>query len=166
MNLGGIKVSSAEIERVLDTVPGIQRTAAVAINPPGGGPSELVIYAVTDGTRTDRAPLLADLQQAIKTRLNPLFRIADLADGAEPAGHPVEQDHAPRAPRPVPPGLRRADLTLSLSRRRERATDCVSAGGSFVARAVGRREGGAAGRRKRASPADRLPSPVCGRGEG
>jgi acetyl-CoA synthetase len=78
MNLGGIKISSAEIERVLDTVAGIQRTAAVAINPPGGGPSELVIYAVTDGSRTDRAPLLADLQQAIKTRLNPLFRIADL----------------------------------------------------------------------------------------
>ncbi len=78
MNLGGIKVSSAEIERVLDTVPGIQRTAAIAIDPAGGGPSELVIYAVTDGTRADRAPLLADLQQAIKTRLNPLFRIADL----------------------------------------------------------------------------------------
>jgi acetyl-CoA synthetase len=78
MNLGGIKVSSAEIERVLDTVPGVQRTAAVAINPPGGGPSELVIYLVTDGTRIDRDPLLADLQQALKTRLNPLFRIADL----------------------------------------------------------------------------------------
>jgi acetyl-CoA synthetase len=78
MNLGGIKVSSAELERVLDTVPGIQRTAAIAINPPGGGPSELVVYAVTDGTRTDRGPLLADLQQALKTRLNPLFRIADL----------------------------------------------------------------------------------------
>ena len=78
MNLGGIKVSSAEIERVLDTVAGIQRTAAVAINPAGGGPSELVVYAVTDGSRTDRAPLLADLQQALKARLNPLFRIADL----------------------------------------------------------------------------------------
>ncbi len=78
MNLGGIKVSSAEIERVLDTVPGVQRTAAVAINPPGGGPSELVVYVVTDGSRIDRDPLLADLQRALKTRLNPLFRISDL----------------------------------------------------------------------------------------
>jgi acetyl-CoA synthetase len=78
MNLGGIKVSSAEIERVLDTVPGVQRTAAVAINPAGGGPSELVVYVVTDGTRIDRDPLQADLQRALKTRLNPLFRITDL----------------------------------------------------------------------------------------
>ena len=46
MNLGGIKVSSAEIERVLDGVPGVLRTAAVAINPPGGGPSELVVFVV------------------------------------------------------------------------------------------------------------------------
>jgi acetyl-CoA synthetase len=75
MNLGGIKVSSAEIERVLDGVPGVSRTAAIAVNPPGGGPSELVIYAVASGER-DR--LLALLQRAIKEQLNPLFRIADL----------------------------------------------------------------------------------------
>ena len=82
MNLGGIKVSSAEIERTLDGVPGVRRTAAIAVNPAGGGPSELVIYAVIDpvsdlGAEGDGA-LLPRLQQAIKERLNPLFRITDL----------------------------------------------------------------------------------------
>jgi acetyl-CoA synthetase len=78
MNLGGIKVSSAEIERVLDTVAGVRRTAAVAVNPAGGGPSELVIYAVVEDPAEAVPALTARLQQAIKTRLNPLFRIADV----------------------------------------------------------------------------------------
>ena len=46
MNLGGIKVSSAEIEGVLNSVNGIQEVAAIAVPPPDGGPSQLVIYAV------------------------------------------------------------------------------------------------------------------------
>jgi acetyl-CoA synthetase len=83
MNLGGIKVSSAEIERTLDEVPGVRRSAAIAINPAGGGPSELVIYAVIDGfgagvAATDQQAWLPRLQQAVKERLNPLFRISDL----------------------------------------------------------------------------------------
>jgi acetyl-CoA synthetase len=78
MNLGGIKVSSAEIERVLDTVPGVRRTAAIAVNPEGGGPSELVVYAVIADAAEPRAALAARLQQALKTRLNPLFRISDV----------------------------------------------------------------------------------------
>jgi acetyl-CoA synthetase len=81
MNLGGIKVSSAEIERTLDGVPGVRRSAAIAINPPGGGPSELVVYAVVDPAEEPGAPSAAwlpRLQQAIKERLNPLFRITDL----------------------------------------------------------------------------------------
>ena len=44
MNLSGIKVSSAEIEEVLNGVDGIQETAAVAVSPEDGGPSQLVIY--------------------------------------------------------------------------------------------------------------------------
>jgi acetyl-CoA synthetase len=79
MNLGGIKVSSAEIERTLDEVPGIGRSAAIAVNPPDGGPSLLVIYAViADAGADPRAVWLPRLQQAIKDRLNPLFRISDL----------------------------------------------------------------------------------------
>jgi acetyl-CoA synthetase len=76
MNLGGIKVSSAEIERVLDTVDGVTRTAAIAVNPAGGGPSRLVIYAVAPGKARDA--LEPVLQEAIKRKLNPLFRISDV----------------------------------------------------------------------------------------
>ena len=35
MNLGGIKVSSAEIERVLNAMPGVVETAAIAVPPLG-----------------------------------------------------------------------------------------------------------------------------------
>ena len=78
MNLGGIKVSSAEIEQVLQTVPNILETAAIAISP-GGGPSLLVIYAVCSANQTLSKPeLMAALQQAIKRDLNPLFKIHDL----------------------------------------------------------------------------------------
>lgn len=78
MNLGGIKVSSAEIEQVLLSVPGVLETAAIAVSA-DGGPSQLVIYAVCPGLATDgKARMAAAMQQAIKTELNPLFKIHDL----------------------------------------------------------------------------------------
>ncbi len=79
MNLGGIKVSSAEIERVLNRVEGVLETAAIALNPPGGGPSLLVVVAVLKlGVNADEASLLSAMQKRIKTDLNPLFKIHDL----------------------------------------------------------------------------------------
>jgi len=78
MNLGGIKVSSAEIERVLGKLPGVNDVAAIAAAPPGGGPSLLIIYAVVDPA-VDHSPevWLTAMQQAIRTDLNPLFRVAE-----------------------------------------------------------------------------------------
>jgi acetyl-CoA synthetase len=79
MNLGGIKVSSAEIEQALNTVEEVCETAAIAISPPEGGPSQLVIYAVvTPETHKDKEAIEADLQKAIAQRLNPLFKIRNL----------------------------------------------------------------------------------------
>lgn len=83
MNLGGIKVSSAEIERVLNTHPALFETAAIAIEPAGGGPSELVIYAVLKNLKDTQAEdtsakLTAELQMQLKQHLNPLFKIYDL----------------------------------------------------------------------------------------
>jgi acetyl-CoA synthetase len=78
MNLGGIKVSSAEIERALQSVEGVTETAAVAVSP-GGGPSLLVVYAVcARGIPPDRDTLMAAMQSAIRRELNPLFRIHDV----------------------------------------------------------------------------------------
>ena len=74
MNLGGIKVSSAEIEGVLNSVSEIQEVAAIAVPPPDGGPSQLVIYAVLL-PGADTGSLTTSLQSAIRSHLNPLFRI-------------------------------------------------------------------------------------------
>jgi len=80
MNLGGIKVSAAEIEQVLNSVAGICQTAAIAVSPPNGGPSQLVIYAVVAPEwQQDKVALKTELQKAIALRLNPLFKIYDLA---------------------------------------------------------------------------------------
>jgi len=78
MNLGGIKVSSAEIEQVLHRVPGVFETAAIAISP-DGGPSQLVIYAVCPGhNASGQEAMLAMMQSTIKRDLNPLFKIHEL----------------------------------------------------------------------------------------
>lgn len=79
MNLGGIKVSSAEIERTLNVVPNVVETAAIAMNPAGGGPSLLVIHAVCrDKTAANKDSLLSAMQAALKRDLNPLFKIQDV----------------------------------------------------------------------------------------
>jgi acetyl-CoA synthetase len=79
MNLGGIKVSSAEIERVVKTSADVQDVAAVAVPPAGGGPSQLVIFAVpAQAGGASREELLARMQQALRRELNPLFKIHDV----------------------------------------------------------------------------------------
>ena len=80
MNLSGIKVSSAEIEEVLNTVSGVQETAAVAVSPTGGGPSQLVIYAVLiqPESASTKQELHTTLQAEISQHLNPLFRIHEI----------------------------------------------------------------------------------------
>jgi acetyl-CoA synthetase len=79
MNLGGIKVSSADIERAINTVEIISETAAIAIAPSHGGPSQLVIYAVVvPGAQVTATALKPILQATIAQQLNPLFKIQDL----------------------------------------------------------------------------------------
>lgn len=79
MNLGAIKISSAEIERTLAAIPNILETAAIAVNPVGGGPSHLVIYAVPkSGHDINRVELKLAMQNLIKDHLNPLFKIHDI----------------------------------------------------------------------------------------
>lgn len=77
MNLGGIKISSVEIERVLNTVDEVRESAAVAVNPPGGGPSLLYVFIVPrDASQPlDNDSLKTGLQDSIRKQLNPLFKI-------------------------------------------------------------------------------------------
>lgn len=76
MNLGGIKVSAVEIEKVLNQHEAVVETAAVAVTPPEGGPEQLVVFFVPQpGIRTES--LKIELQKMLSQQLNPLFRIAD-----------------------------------------------------------------------------------------
>jgi acetyl-CoA synthetase len=71
-----VKVGCAEIERVLNALPGIHETAAVAIAPPGGGPSRLTIFTVVAGGNTSSVEMLrTQFQKAISSQLNPLFHV-------------------------------------------------------------------------------------------
>jgi acetyl-CoA synthetase len=76
MNLGGIKVSSAEIERSVLGLDGVADVAAIAVDPPAGGPSLLVLFVV--GTGLNPEAVKGAAQKSIAARLNPLFRVHDV----------------------------------------------------------------------------------------
>lgn len=77
MNLGGIKISSAEIERTLVGIDDIRETAAIAITPAQHGPSQLVIFAATTAS-LDKTNIMKIMQARINSQLNPLFKIHDV----------------------------------------------------------------------------------------
>lgn len=73
MNLGGIKISSAEIERVLNQVEPVIESAAVSYSP-SHGPDQLILFAVLSH-EMDTSHLQKKMNQALKTELNPLFKV-------------------------------------------------------------------------------------------
>lgn len=79
MNLGGIKVSSAELEDVVGAADGVVECAAIAVSPAEGGPDRLVVFVVVSGgSSVDGDALKADMQDRIRSHLNPLFRIHEV----------------------------------------------------------------------------------------
>ncbi|MDN5215353.1 AMP-binding protein [Fulvivirgaceae bacterium BMA12] len=86
MNLGGIKVSSVQIEEILNSLDLFKETAAVAVPSAEGGPANLVIYGVEKTSDLSFEEKLQAVQKAIKEQLNPLFKAEDL----------VLIDHLPR----------------------------------------------------------------------
>ncbi|CAL5214128.1 unnamed protein product [Lathyrus oleraceus] len=78
MNLGGIKTSSVEIERVCDRADErVLETAAVSVAPANAGPEQLVILVVLkNGYKSDAETLKKIFSKAIQTNLNPLFKIS------------------------------------------------------------------------------------------
>lgn len=82
MNLGGIKVSSVEIERVCNGVDdAILETAAIGVPPLGGGPEQLLIAVVfkdpsDSGLNLDELKVL--FNKMLQKKLNPLFKVSSV----------------------------------------------------------------------------------------
>ena len=78
MNLGGIKISSAKLERVMNQIEHVKETAAVAVSLEGG-PNSLVVFvviesdAVTEKSVTEKS-LKMEINKRIRSELNPLFK--------------------------------------------------------------------------------------------
>ena len=70
MNLGGIKVSPLELERIVDGHPAVYESAAVAVQPEGEGAERLVVYIVPEAASGAAGPR------------------ADGRTGSPPSGHP------------------------------------------------------------------------------
>jgi acetyl-CoA synthetase len=78
MNLGGIKVSSTQIEAVINKLPFIKESAAIAASPKGGGPSFLVVYYVENKSDFSNEERFNEAKNKIRKELNPLFKLVDL----------------------------------------------------------------------------------------
>jgi len=78
MNLGGIKVSSIQIEELINQLDFIKESAAIAISPKDGGPSSLVIYYVESSFDYSNELRSVKIKEIIKTKLNPLFKISEI----------------------------------------------------------------------------------------
>ncbi|PIN17171.1 Acyl-CoA synthetase [Handroanthus impetiginosus] len=78
MNLGGIKTSSVEIERVCNHAEeSVLETAAVSVAPPTGGPELLSVFVVLkEGFSIKPNDLKMKFSRAIQTNLNPLFKVS------------------------------------------------------------------------------------------
>ncbi|XAR51262.1 Acetate--CoA ligase [Bertholletia excelsa] len=83
MNLGGIKVSSVEIERICNGVDDrILETAAIGVPTRGGGPERLVIAVVFEKSSdlsVDLSKLKMSFNSALQSKLNPLFKVFHVA---------------------------------------------------------------------------------------
>ncbi|KAL8484266.1 hypothetical protein ACS0TY_026812 [Phlomoides rotata] len=77
MNLGGIKTSSVEIERVCNGADeGVLESAAISVTPPNGGPEQLSIFVVLKtGFNIKPDELKMKFTKAIQSNLNPLFKV-------------------------------------------------------------------------------------------
>ncbi|MDF9796837.1 acetyl-CoA synthetase [Catalinimonas alkaloidigena] len=78
MNLGGIKVSAVEIEKIINTHKAVYESAAVTVAPKGGGPEVLLIFFIPQDENMDKELLKNDLQMMLNSELNPLFRIKEV----------------------------------------------------------------------------------------
>ena len=77
MNLGGIKISSLELERVLRGLEAVSDCGAIGVSPPEGGGERLVVF-VTAARDVNRDQITAEMNAALAAHVNPLFRVHDV----------------------------------------------------------------------------------------
>ncbi|MFV2071952.1 MAG: AMP-binding protein [Thermoanaerobaculales bacterium] len=77
MNLGGIKISSLELERVFERHPAVFEAAAVAVRLDGEGAEKLVVFVVLT-KEAEIQTLRQELGKSVASELNPLFKIHDV----------------------------------------------------------------------------------------
>ena len=80
MNLGGIKVSAVQIEKVINELDFVKECAAVAVPPKDGGPGQLYVYTVNNPSGYQLEERLAMIKKRIREKLNPLFKVEKLID--------------------------------------------------------------------------------------
>lgn len=78
MNLGGIKISSIEIESVLNKHEDVIESAAISVQNKTGGPEKLVVFIHPIKKEIQLDLLQAALQKLIQKELNPLFKISEI----------------------------------------------------------------------------------------
>jgi len=76
MNLGGIKVSSSQIEETVNKLDFVKESAAIGIPPEGGGPDRLVL-CIVPATEVDLEKVLKETQLVVKKKINPLFKVSE-----------------------------------------------------------------------------------------
>lgn len=78
MNLGGIKVSSIQIEEVVNTLDFVKESAAIAVSPKNGGPSNLVLYYVENNANLSVSERFQHIKKIVRDQINPLFKVSDV----------------------------------------------------------------------------------------
>jgi len=77
INLGGIKVSSVQIESVVAALDFVKESAAVAVTNQEG-PGQLVVYYVENQGASLSDDRFQQVKNTIRQQLNPLFKLTDL----------------------------------------------------------------------------------------
>ncbi|MCC7521005.1 MAG: AMP-binding protein [Flavobacteriaceae bacterium] len=77
MNLGGIKVSSLQIEEWVQTLDFVKESAAISVPPKEGGPEQLVVYFVPT-YEIEHVQALSEINYIVKSKINPLFKVSDV----------------------------------------------------------------------------------------
>jgi acetyl-CoA synthetase len=78
MNLGGIKISSIEIETVVNKHTSVFESVAIAAQDKNGGPEKLILFIHANNPIQDVPAFQNEVQKMIQKELNPLFKISEI----------------------------------------------------------------------------------------